>query len=181
MTQTTNTSALKIMAALEARIDQEAEDRARKEVAGLNRTILDGLDKLGLMTVSPHAFVCRAHEVRKQHLVDELTHQAISNLMPVAGVPDATPTRPLVEMKIVVDAQEAVARIKEVLRDECGAELIKPGELLALDPDPRLDEIVGLLKQLVTHAEMSGRSGGRDIKCRVGTMAPHGGLEPGGA
>lgn len=72
-------------------------------------------------------------------------------------------------LTLKVDAGEAVAAIKaatenmaqqlrggvSALLDIAGnasAEMVK-GEALALEPDPRLDEIVSLLKELVAHAK----------------------------
>lgn len=56
-------------------------------------------------------------------------------------------------------------------RSTLGAEMIQ-GEALALEPDPRLDEVVSLLKQLVDHAK-------RERAARYMTVAPVCIVEPG--
>lgn len=98
MKTTTSDGALRIMAAMEARIDQEAGDQARKEAKALDWLLRDELDKLGLPTMSTHSIVHHAQEARKKLLIEQLTDEAINNLMqatrPRANpIPDPQPVR----------------------------------------------------------------------------------------
>lgn len=55
-------------------------------------------------------------------------------------------------LTLKIDASEAVAAIRSVLAEALPADVV-PGDALAIEPDPRLDEIISLLKRIVAHQE----------------------------